>query len=118
MKHTRLLSLGIDYGTDSARALLVDVHSGEEVAADVAPYPGWSKGDFCDAGRQQYRQHPRDYLEAMTKAVRGALKRAGRGAGEQVVGIGVDTTGSTPIAVDAQGTALALRPEFAKNPNA
>jgi L-ribulokinase len=114
----RRLVLGIDYGTDSARALVVDADLGAEVATAVAPYRRWARGDYCDPGAQRFRQHPRDHLEALAACVSGALSQAGAGAGDEVAGIGIDTTGSTPVAVDAQGTALAMHGRFADNPAA
>jgi L-ribulokinase len=114
----RRLVLGIDYGTDSARALVVDADSGLEVAAAVAPYRRWARGDYCDPATNRFRQHPRDYLEALFECVAGALSQAGAGAAGEVAGIGIDTTGSTPVAVDAQGTALAMHDRFADNPAA
>jgi L-ribulokinase len=114
----RRLALGIDYGTDSARALLVDVDTGAEVAAQVAAYRRWANGDFCDPGASRFRQHPQDYLDALIESVAGALALAGPGAGEAVVGVGIDTTGSTPVAVDAEGTALALHDAFRTTPAA
>jgi L-ribulokinase len=114
----RRLVLGIDYGTDSARALVVDADSGGEVASAVAPYRRWAQGEFCDPAASRFRQHPRDYLEALVACVAGALNAAGGGAAGEVAGIGIDTTGSTPVAVDAQGTALAMHDRFAGNPAA
>ena len=111
-------ALGLDYGTDSVRAVLVDVGNGEEVCTAVCEYPRWSQGLFCDPATNQFRQHPLDYLEALVQVVADTLAAAPAGAGDAVIGIGADTTGSTPVAVDAQGQALALRAEFADNPNA
>jgi L-ribulokinase len=110
--------IGIDYGTDSVRALIVDAQDGTEVATHVFYYPRWKKGLYCDPAQSQYRQHPLDYLEGLTVSVRKALKKAGRSVAKNVVGISVDTTGSTPVAVDAAGRPLSLLPEFAENPNA
>jgi L-ribulokinase len=110
--------IGIDYGTDSVRALIVDAQDGTEVATHVFYYPRWKKGLYCDPAQSQYRQHPLDYLEGLTVSVRQALKKAGRSVAKNVVGISVDTTGSTPVAVDAAGRPLSLLPEFAENPNA
>ena len=109
-------TLGIDFGTDSVRALLIDAQDGTEVATGVSHYPRWQRGEFCDATTHRFRQHPLDYLESMTAAVRTAIM--GGAAGEQILGIGIDTTGSTPVAVDRSGSPLALRPRFADHPNA
>jgi L-ribulokinase len=112
------LALGIDFGTDSVRALLVDVKTGAELCSAVSAYRRWAQGEFCDPARQQFRQHPQDHLDAMEQAVRGCLKRAPKGSGLRVCGIGVDTTGSSPLPVGADGTALALTKAFAKDPDA
>ncbi|MDA3962108.1 MAG: ribulokinase [Planctomycetota bacterium] len=111
-------ALGLDYGSDSARAVLVDTSTGREVAEAVAEYPRWKRGMYCDPARQQFRQHPQDYLDVLVKTVKGVLAAAGAGAAERVVGIGIDTTGSTPGPVDATGMALALKPEFKDDPDA
>lgn len=111
-------SMGLDYGTDSVRALLVDTSTGQEVASNVVYYPRWKKGLYCLPAKDQFRQHPLDYLESLEQVVQGLWKLAPAGAAQKVVGISFDTTGSTPIAVDEEGVALALKPEFAENPNA
>lgn len=113
-----LLALGIDFGTDSVRALLVDTRTGRELAAGVANYPRWRLGRFCDAASHRFRQHPLDHLEAMTAAVRDCLKAAPKGSALRVAGIGVDTTGSSPLPVAADGEALALKKEFKDDPDA
>lgn len=115
---TNALALGIDFGTDSVRALLVDVKTGQELSSAVSAYVRWARGDFCDPSSQRFRQHPQDHLDSMQAAVRGALAKAPRGAGLRVCGIGVDTTGSSPLPVAADGTALALTREFASEPDA
>jgi len=111
-------ALGLDYGSDSVRALLVDTASGEEVATAVAPYQRWTQGLYCDPAQNQFRQHPLDYLEGLEQALQQLWQEAPAGAAERVVGLSFDTTGSTPVAVDREGVALALKPEFADNPNA
>ena len=113
MKYT----IGIDYGTDSVRALIVD-QNGCEISTAVHYYTRWKKGLYCDPSASQFRQHPLDYLEGLEASVKAALKKAGKEVAQNVVGISIDTTGSTPVAVDAQGTPLALLPEFSENPNA
>lgn len=114
MKYT----IGLDYGTDSVRSLIVNVETGEEVASAVFNYPRWKKGMFCDAPNNRFRQHPKDYLEGLEYTIKEALKKAPAGVAENVVGISVDTTGSTPVAVDERGTPLSLTPGFEENPNA
>lgn len=111
-------ALGLDYGSDSCRALLVDTQTGKEVATNVVYYPRWKKGLFCQPAKDQFRQHPLDYVESLVEVVNGLWKLAPADAAKNVVGISFDTTGSTPVAVDSEGTALALKPEFAENPNA
>jgi len=110
--------LGLDYGSDSARAVLVDAATGDEIATSVKHYPRWIEGKYCDPARDQYRQHPLDYIEVMEYIVKDTLKKAGPGFAEKVVGISFDTTGSTQVFVNEEGTPLALLPEFAENPNA
>ncbi|MDR0749618.1 MAG: ribulokinase [Tannerellaceae bacterium] len=112
------LVIGLDYGTDSCRALVVNAETGEELAMEVAWYPRWKAGLYCDPHKNQYRQHPLDYIEGMETAIRMALNKCPAGAAERVVGLAFDTTGSTPVLLDQEGVPLALRPEFAGNPNA
>ncbi len=111
-------TIGLDYGTDSVRSLIVNVATGEEVASAVFEYPRWKKGFYCDPFKNQFRQHPKDYLEGLEHTITEALKQAPAGAAENVVGISVDTTGSTPVAVDERGTPLSLTGGFEENPNA
>ena len=111
-------TIGLDYGTDSVRSLIVNTENGEEVASVVFEYPRWKKQLYCDARVNRFRQHPKDYLEGLEYTIVEALKLAPAGVAENVVGISVDTTGSTPVAVDEKGTPLALTPGFEENPNA
>lgn len=110
--------IGLDYGTDSVRAALVDAHSGREAASDVFLYPRWAGGKYCDPAKNRFRQHPLDHLEGLEKTVKGVLAKGPADAAAKLAAISVDTTGSTPAAVDARGRVLALLPEFADNPNA
>ena len=110
--------IGIDYGTDSCRALLVNALTGEEIASSVSFYPRWSKGLYCNPAQNQYRQHPLDYIESMEAAIRNTLAKVSPEVVMQVVGIGFDTTGSTPVLLNKEGTPLALLPQYAENPNA
>jgi L-ribulokinase len=109
--------IGLDYGTDSVRALIVDTKDGAEIATHVFYYPRWKKGLYCDPATSQYRQHPLDYLEGLEVSIKKALKKVGKDVAQNVVGISVDTTGSTPVAVDKEGTPLSMLPAFSDNPN-
>ena len=111
-------TIGLDYGTDSVRSLIVNVETGEEVASVVFNYPRWKKGMYCDAPNNRFRQHPKDYMEGLEYTIVEALKQAPAGVAENVVGISVDTTGSTPVAVDEKGVPLSLTAGFEENPNA
>jgi len=110
--------IGIDYGTDSVRSVIINAFTGEEVASSVFLYPRWKDGLYCDAGKQQFRQHPLDYIEGLEQTIKHCLKKAGKSVTENIKAMSVDTTGSTPVATDETGTPLALFPEFESNPNA
>lgn len=109
--------IGVDFGTDSVRSLIVNTQNGKEIATAVHFYTRWKEGLYCDPSASQFRQHPLDYLEGLEETIVNTLKAAGDKVAENVVGISVDTTGSTPVAVDKNGTPLALLPAFAENPN-
>ena len=110
--------IGLDYGTDSARALIVNAKNGEIIASSVKNYPRWSEGKYCNPSINQYRQHPQDYIDVMEATVKEALAACPQGTAAQVAGIAFDTTGSTPAFTDETGTPLSMLPEFAENPNA
>jgi L-ribulokinase len=110
--------IGLDYGTDSVRCLVVNAATGAEVSTAVFYYPRWKAGQYCNAVQNQFRQHPLDYLEGLETTIKECLQKAGAEVAKNVKGISVDTTGSTPIAVDEAGTPLCLKPEFVNNPNA
>ncbi len=110
--------IGLDYGTDSVRCLVVNAATGAEAATSVFYYPRWKAGQYCNAVQNQFRQHPLDYLEGLEATIKDCLQQAGADVAKNIKGISVDTTGSTPIAVDEAGTPLCLKPEFVNNPNA
>ena len=110
--------LGIDYGTDSCRAVVIDAANGAEIAQQVAPYPRWSKGLYCAPAENRFRQHPADYIESLETAMQGILVKAGAEVLGKVRGIAIDTTGSTPCAVTRTGKPLALLDQFSEDPDA
>jgi L-ribulokinase len=110
--------IGIDYGTDSVRSMIVDAGNGNEISSSVWYYTRWRDALYCDASKNQFRQHPLDYLEGLEHTVKSCLKDAGDTVRSNIKAISVDTTGSTPVAVDRSGTPLALLPAFEHNPNA
>jgi L-ribulokinase len=111
--------IGVDYGSDSVRSVLINAQNGEEIASSVFNYPRWQQGLFCNAPENQFRQHPLDYIEGLETTIKDCLQKAGGAeAAKAVKGLSIDTTGSTPIAVDKTGTPLALTPGFEQNPNA
>lgn len=110
--------IGLDYGSDSCRAIIADASNGNEIATSVKYYPRWIEGKYSDPKSNRYRQHPLDYIEVLEESIREALSKAPAGTAEKVVGMGLDTTGSTPVLTNKEGTPLALLPEFEENPNA
>jgi L-ribulokinase len=110
--------IGIDYGTDSVRSVIVDTTNGKIAGTSVFEYPRWKKGLYCDPSINQFRQHPLDYIEGLEQSVKGALKGLPSDIVNSIAGITVDTTGSTPVAVDKSGTPLSLLPGFENDPDA
>lgn len=109
--------IGIDYGTDSVRSVLVDI-DGNQLVEAVHYYSRWKDGLYCKPTQNQFRHHPLDYLEGLENTLKEVLNSVDDEVVAQVKGIAVDTTGSTPVAVDKAGTPLALKEEYAENPNA
>ena len=115
-------SLGLDFGTNSVRALIVDVSNGRELATSIWDYAHGQSGVVLDDREPHLaRQHPQDYLDGIEATVGQAIAEARQDSdfrADRIVGIGVDTTGSTPLPVDDSGTPLALHPRFQENPAA
>ncbi|MBB5437854.1 L-ribulokinase [Pedobacter sp. AK017] len=111
--------IGVDYGSDSVRSVIIDAKNGAELASSVFYYPRWQKGLYCNPAKNMFRQHPLDYIEGLEQSIKDCIQKAG---GTSIAGaikaIAVDTTGSSPVAVNAAGQPLALLPEFEENPNA
>jgi L-ribulokinase len=110
--------IGVDYGTDSVRSIIADAGNGKEIASAIFYYPRWKDGLYCHPASNRFRQHPKDYVEGLESTIKSCLAQAGAAVAKNVRAISVDTTGSTPVAVDRSGTPLALLPGFEQNPNA
>ena len=116
-------TIGLDYGTNSVRCLIVDTATGGELATAIHEYETGQAGIILDSSDHNLaRQNPADYYKGVEVTVREALANAKDADTDfdpsQIVGIGVDTTGSTPLPVDKEGTPLYLLDEFKDNPNA
>lgn len=110
--------IGIDYGSDSVRTIIADTANGHEIASSVYYYPRWKDALYCNAAVNQFRQHPKDYVEGLEQTIKRCLVQAGPAVTANIAAISIDTTGSTPVAVDETGTPLSLLPAFENNPNA
>jgi len=117
MEHSSYV-IGVDYGTDSVRSVIVSTADGSEIASSVFYYPRWRDGLYCNPSLNQFRQHPLDYIEGLEFTIKDSLKKAGAAVAAAIKGISVDTTGSSPVAVDKAGIPLGLLPGFEHNPNA
>ena len=111
-------TIGMDFGSDSVRALIVNTATGEEMATAVHYYARWKQGKYCEPSKNKFRQHPLDYIEGIESTIKSVVSQVSDDVVKNIVGIGVDTTGSTPVAVDKTGTPLALLKGFEENPNA
>lgn len=110
--------IGVDYGTDSVRSIIADAANGNEIASSVFYYPRWRDGLYCNPAENLFRQHPLDYVEGLEATIKDCVHKAGATVAANIRAISVDTTGSTPVAVDKKGTPLALTPGFEENPHA
>jgi L-ribulokinase len=110
--------IGIDYGTDSVRSVIVNTSNGDFGGSSVFEYPRWKKGLYCDPAENRFRQHPLDYIEGLEKSVKGALSGLSKNITHNIAGITVDTTGSTPVAVDREGIPLSMKAEYKEDPDA
>ncbi|MFD2101549.1 ribulokinase [Flagellimonas iocasae] len=109
--------IGLDYGSDSVRAVLIDTENGAELASEVFWYPRWKEQKYCKPGINQFRQHPLDHIEGLEHTIKAVVTQSGVNP-ETIVGICIDTTGSSPMPLTKEGTPLALVEGFEENPNA
>lgn len=110
--------IGVDFGTDSVRSLLLNTNTGAQLSSHTFFYPRWKAGLYCNRSFNQYRQHPLDYIEGLEQSIRACLSEISPEIKKQIKAIGIDTTGSSPCPVSAEGIPLSLLPAFAENPNA
>jgi L-ribulokinase len=109
--------IGVDFGTDSVRAVMVNAKDGNTLSTSVYHYPRWKRGEFCDPSINQYRQHPKDHIEGLSHCIKSVVQEAGIHS-DQIKGICVDTTGSSPLPVDKVGDSLAFSEAHAQDPDA
>ena len=109
--------IGLDYGSDSVRAVLIDTVNGEEVASGIHLYQRWKKNEYCNASLNQFRQHPLDHIEGLEITVKSVISQSKIDV-NLIKAICIDATGSSPIPVTEDGTPLALTKGFEDNPNA
>lgn len=110
--------IGVDYGSDSCRAILIDTADGRRLAESSRCYPRWMDGKYCAPSEDRYRQHPQDYIDTFKSVITEIVSEAGPEIISKVVGLSFDTTASTPVLVDRNGTPLSLLPEFSEEPDA
>ena len=110
--------IGVDYGTDSCRAILLDSVDGRRIAESSCNYPRWMKGLYCAPLEDRYRQHPQDYIDTFKTVIRNIVAEVSPEDVRCIEGISFDTTASTPVLVDESGTPLGLLPEFSEEPDA
>ena len=109
--------IGLDYGSDSVRAVLIDSQNGTELASEVFWYPRWKEQKYCKPEINQFRQHPLDHIEGLEHTIKSIVSQSGVSP-ETILGICIDTTGSSPMPITKNGTPLALTEGFEENPNA
>ncbi len=109
--------IGLDYGSDSVRAVLIDSENGKEIASELHWYQRWKKGMYCDPSSNRFRQHPLDHIEGLERTISGVVTK-GKIAPSAIKAICIDTTGSSPVPIAKDGTPLAMVNGFEENPNA
>lgn len=110
--------MGVDYGSDSVRAIILDANDGTLAASGTAEYPRWKQGLYSEPEKKRFRQHPLDHMECLISCVREAVASAGEKVRDRIVAIGFDATASTPAPFTKEGVPLALTKEFQEDPDA
>jgi len=109
--------IGLDFGTDSVRAVLVDAGNGDTLASEVHHYRRWKEGKYCQPAQNQFRQHLLDHIEGAEATIKAVVQQSAVDPAD-IKGICIDTTGSSPVPVNKEGVPLCLLPGFEENPNA
>lgn len=109
--------IGLDYGTDSVRAVLIEAKNGDELASEVHWYQRWKKGLYCNASNNLFRQHPLDHIEGLEHTIKTVVSQSDINP-DDIKGICIDTTGSSPVPVTKDGSPLVFTKGFEENPNA
>lgn len=109
--------IGLDYGTDSVRAVLIDTSDGTEIASEVHWYQRWKENLYCEPAKNKFRQHPLDHIEGLERTVSAVVSKS-KIDPRLIKGICIDTTGSSPVPLTKEGIPLALVEGFTDNPNA
>ena len=112
------LVIGIDFGSDSARAVVIDTKTGIRLGTGVGYYKRWAEGKYCNPAMSFFRQHPFDFLEAMEEAVHLAIDMTGNDTGKRIKAISIDATGSTIAPMNMHGELLAVLEKYSENPDA
>ena len=116
-------AIGLDFGTNSCRSLIVDLADGAELSSHVFPYPSGKDGILLDPKEPNLaRQNPKDYIKGIKETIKNSILEArekfSHFTSENIIGIGIDTTGSSPMPVDGEGIPLCFLSEFKNNLNA
>lgn len=117
MKLKNSYVIGLDYGTDSVRAVLIDTLNGTEIASEVHWYQRWKENLYCEPAKNKFRQHPLDHIEGLERTVSAVVSKS-KIDPQLIKGICIDTTGSSPVPLTKEGIPLALVEGFTYNPNA
>lgn len=112
------LVIGVDFGTDSCRAIIVDTENGKELAVSTSVYKRWEKGLYSVPAKNQYRHHPLDYIESLKEVLSDVVNKIPKHSVQRIRAVGIDTTASTVCFTDKNGIPLALQPHYAENPDA
>ncbi|APQ18772.1 ribulokinase [Maribacter hydrothermalis] len=111
-------TIGVDFGTDSVRTILVDTLTGDVLSEGCSYYKLWKEGKYCNPKANQFRQHPSDHIEALKTSFKALFSTIPNSIKSNIGALSVASTGSTPVPINEFGVPLALTERFKENPNA